>query len=136
MASYRTITIGARTQFVVKVSPEDYDFLMQWKWTYARSHGRWSGLIYARRSIKGPDGSNVTVLMHRVILIERMGIKPPSPRHEVDHSNGDSLDNRRINDRGRSQLRWLTPKENAANKHGIIAVPRLPDTAYEMEIPY
>jgi hypothetical protein len=35
MRDYRIITIGARTQFTVKVLPEDYDFLMQWKWTYA-----------------------------------------------------------------------------------------------------
>src|SRR5579862_4885499 len=99
MAAYRTITVGARTQFVVKVSPEDYDFLMQWKWTFARSHGPWSGLIYARRSIRAPDGSNETILMHRVIIVERMGLERPSDKHFVDHDNDDSLDNRRVNDR-------------------------------------
>lgn len=90
MRDYRTIVVGARTQYVVKVSPEDYDFLMQWKWTYAVSHPRHGGLVYARRSIRVGD-SNVTILMHRVIIIERMGLVRPSEKHFVDHENGDAL---------------------------------------------
>jgi hypothetical protein len=121
MLSYATMTIGARTQYVVKVSWEDYDFLMRWTWTYAVSHPRHGGLVYARRSVW--DGSqNVTVLMHRVI-IDRMGLKRPSKKHFVDHENGDSLDNRRVNDRGLQQLDWLTAKQNMANQRGIRAVP-------------
>ena len=123
MSAYATMTVGKRTQYEVKVSPEDLDFLLQWKWTYALSHGPWSGLVYARRSIKGADGSNVTVLMHRVILIERMGIARPSEQHFVDHENGHSLDNRRVNDEGLAQLQWLTPKENMAKRRGIRCVP-------------
>lgn len=72
----RTITVGARTQYVVKVSPEDYDFLMQWKWTFAVSHPGYGGLVYARRSERVGD-RNVTILMHRVILLERMQIERP-----------------------------------------------------------
>lgn len=116
-----TITVGRGDQFVVKVSAEDYDFLMQWPWTYARSHGKWSGLIYARRSIRCGD-SNVTILMHRVI-IDRMGIVRPSDKHFVDHDNGDSLDNRRVNDAGRAQLQWLTAKENTAKRLGVRNMP-------------
>jgi hypothetical protein len=122
---YRTITIGARTQYVVKVSPEDYDFLMQWPWTYAVSHPRHGGLVYARRSER-IDGRNVTILMHRVIMLERMGSERPSLKHFTDHENGDSLDNRRVNDRGLQQLRWLTAKENMANQRGIRAQPVVP----------
>jgi hypothetical protein len=92
-----TIIVGARTQYVVKVSSEDYDFLMQWKWTYAVSHPRHGGLVYARRSVS-EGGRNVTILMHRVIITERMGIERPSLKHFTDHENGDSLDNRREND--------------------------------------
>ncbi|MCS3725521.1 HNH endonuclease [Bradyrhizobium betae] len=120
-APYRTITVGARTQYVVKVSPEDYDFLMQWKWTYAVSH-QGGGLVYARRSIRSGD-ENVTILMHRVIITERMGEERPSLKHFVDHDNGDSLDNRRINDRSRAQLAWLTAKENMAKRVGHICRP-------------
>jgi hypothetical protein len=120
MNDWRTITIGARTQYVVKVSAEDYDFLMQWRWTYAVSH-KGGRLIYARRSIRCGDG-NVTILMHRVV-IERMGLERPSERHFVDHENGDSLDNRRVNDEELQQLRWLTPAENMANQRGVQSYP-------------
>ncbi|HYM31820.1 MAG TPA: HNH endonuclease [Candidatus Cybelea sp.] len=122
---YRTITIGARTQYVVKVSPEDYDFLMQWKWTYAISH-QGGALVYARRSERR-DGRNVTILMHRVIITKCMGLKRPSSRHFVDHWNGDSLDNRRIADCGRAQLRWVTPRQNMANQRGVINLPVAPE---------
>ena len=118
MPDYATITIGARTQYVVKVSWEDYDFLMQWSWTYAVSHPRHGGLVYARRSVREGD-RNVTILMHRVIILERMGLARLSEKHFTDHENGDSLDNRRENDRGMPQLRWLTNQENMANRRGI-----------------
>ena len=61
--------------------------------------------------------------MHRVIIIERMEIARPSPKHFVDHANGDSLDNRRFGDDGRPQLRWLTAKENMANQRGVRSWP-------------
>jgi hypothetical protein len=120
---YATITIGARTQYVVKVSHEDYDFLMQWTWTYAVSH-KGGGLVYARRSER-IEGRNVTILMHRLV-IKRMGFKRPSLRHFVDHWNGDSLDNRRLDDDGRRQLRWVTPQQNMANQRGVINLPVAP----------
>jgi hypothetical protein len=134
MSDYRTITVGARTQYVVKVSPEDYDFLMQFKWTYAVSH-KHGGLVYARRSIRVGD-NNKTILMHREV-IDRMGLPRPSDKHFVDHDNGDSLDNRRINDRDRAQLQWLTTQENNAKRLGIRAVPigghtAAPDPAAEI----
>ncbi|MBV9984483.1 hypothetical protein [Bradyrhizobium sp.] len=130
---YATITIGARTQYVVKVSWEDYDFLMQWPWTYAVSH-KGGGLVYARRSER-IDGRNATILMHRVV-IARMGLKRPSKKHFVDHWNGDSLDNRRIADDGRAQLRWVTPRQNMANQRGVINVPVAPKFQVVGEIPF
>ena len=125
MLPYATIIIGARTQYAVKVDWEDYDFLMQWKWTYAVSHPRHGGLVYARRSVR-EGGRNVTILMHRVIITERMGLPRPSDKHFTDHDNGDALDNRRRNDRGRPQLAWLTAKENMAKQYGIRSVPIVP----------
>jgi len=97
---------------------------MQWKWTYAVSH-KHGGLVYARRSVRSGD-QNVTILMHRVIITERMGLERPSDKHFTDHENGDSLDNRRINDRGLQQLQWLTAKENRAKQYGIRAQPVVP----------
>ncbi len=125
MQPHATIIVGARTQYVVKVDWEDYDFLMQWPWTFAVSHPRYGGLVYARRSIC-EGGRNVTLLMHRVIITERMGIARPSEKHFVDHDNGDALDNRRINDRELPQLQWLTAKENAAKRYGVRSHPVVP----------
>jgi len=131
MLPYATVIVGCRTQYVVKVSWEDYDFILQWPWTFAVSHPRHGGLVYARRSVREGD-RNVTVLMHRVIITERMGLVRPSEKHFVDHENGDALDNRRENDRGRQQLRWLTNKENAANRRGFINVPAI--AAYRSQL--
>lgn len=64
--------------------------------------------------------------MHRVIITECMGLKRPSERHFVDHDNGDSLDNRRVNDKGRPQLAWLTNKENMAKRYGVRSHPVVP----------
>jgi hypothetical protein len=122
MRSHATIIVGARTQYVVKVSLEDLDFLLQWPWTYAVSHPRHGGLVYARRS--GARGrpqrhaADAPGHHHRA-----HGLARPSDKHFVDHDNGDSLDNRRVNDAGRPQLRWLTAKENMANQRGIRAYP-------------
>jgi hypothetical protein len=136
MLPYATIIIGARTQYAVKVDWEDYDFLMQWKWTYAVSHPRHGGLVYARRSVR-EGGRNVTILMHRVIITERMGLKRPSEKHFTDHDNGDALDNRRRNDRGRAQLAWLTAKENMAKQYGIRSVPIVPSVRANLsDIPF
>lgn len=122
MRPYATVIVGARTQYVCKVDWVDYDFILQWPWTFAVSHPRHGGLVYARRSVREGD-RNVTVLMHRVIIIERMGLPRPSDKHFVDHDNGDSLDNRRINDAGRPQLAWLTNQENMAKRYGVRNVP-------------
>ena len=67
--------------------------------------------------------ATATLLMHRLIITERMGLQRPSDKHFVDHDNGDSLDNRRDNDLGRTQLAWLTNQENAAKRYGIRNVP-------------
>jgi hypothetical protein len=67
----------------------------------AVSHPQHGALVYARRSVREGD-RNVTLLMHRLIITERMRLERPSDRHFVDHENGDSLDNRRVNDRGLS----------------------------------
>jgi hypothetical protein len=125
MQPYATVIVGCRTQYVVKVDWIDYDFILQWPWTYAVSHPLHGGLVYARRSVREGD-RNVTVLMHRVIILERMKIERPSPKHFVDHDNGDSLDNRRENDAGRQQLAWLTAKENMAKQYGVRNHPVVP----------
>jgi hypothetical protein len=103
----REILCGRSRQFITRVSDVDYEYLTQWLWTFARSHKGNDTLIYIRRSISVRDENgvrrNVTILMHRVV-IERMGLVQPTPRHTVHHVDGDSLNNQRGN------LGWLSPK--------------------------
>jgi hypothetical protein len=82
---------------VALVDDEDYDNLMQYKWfsNYKKtSRGdNWSALGYVCKK---------TVLMHRFLL------QPPS-NLQIDHINGNGLDNRRAN------LRLATNQQNQAN---------------------
>lgn len=78
---------------VALVDDEDYEWLTQWKWHY-------SARGYAVRSCREPKPQSVR--MHRVIV-------GAEPSEEVDHINGDKLDNRRCN------LRKCTHAENMRN---------------------
>lgn len=88
------------------VSREDYDLLSQVSWQVHFSKSR----IYARTTKYGR--------MHRYIL-------QAPPHLQVDHKNGNSLDNRRSN------LRLATNLENSSNRgnlksskyRGVVLVP-------------
>jgi hypothetical protein len=77
---------------VALVDDEDYDALISMKWYYAEG--------YARRS--DPDRPGGIQFMHRLILNAPTGL-------QVDHINGDKLDNRRSN------LRLCTGSQNVRN---------------------
>ena len=71
----------------------DYDFLMQWKWKYNPSHPHSkSGYAMRNKNLGIIDGKRKWQVfrMHRVLM-------NPSVNMQVDHINGDSLDNRREN---------------------------------------
>lgn len=90
------------------VSYEDYAYLTQWVW-YANSYK--SGIYYAVRkqhfsTIIGKQ-KQTTILMHRVIM-ER--VLDYSDFEEVDHIDGDGLNN------CRSNLRPVTHKQNLENR--------------------
>jgi len=82
---------------VTLVDDEDYEFLSKWRW-YATKAGR---TYYARRTLYS-DGKRRPLYMHRLILGSRVG-------EEVDHKDGDGLNNQRSN------LRSCTCSQNAAN---------------------
>jgi hypothetical protein len=78
------------------VDDADYDWLNQWKW---RCNSTNNGFNYASRNENG-----MHVRMHRKIM------RLLDPHIEVDHINGDGLDNRREN------LRPCTRTQNNTNR--------------------
>lgn len=98
---------------VCKVSPEDYQFLIKWKWSYKRSEPKYHYAVYAKRSKSiykaGSREKTVSIYLHHIIL-QRMGLVRPTKKHTADHINNDSLDNRRGN------LRWATKRQQSRNQ--------------------
>lgn len=84
---------------VTRVDDDDYALLSQHRW-YARR--RRNGTYYAVRRGKVGDGTSKNIYLHRFLLT-------PADDQEVDHINGDTLDNRREN------LRACTRAQNARN---------------------
>lgn len=82
------------------VDDDDYEWLDQWKWYAHQSRYH----LYARRCFKQNEGGNTKgIFMHRQIL--------GSPENlQVDHVNGNGLDNQRVN------LRVATNGENQRNQ--------------------
>ena len=95
--SYRLISL-TRGQ-VAKIDPEDYECVNQFKWFADWSQGMHS--FYAKGRIG--DATTNPIRMHRFIM------NAPEDK-EVDHINGDTLDNRKAN------LRLCTQAENNRNR--------------------
>ena len=95
---------------IVLVDDEDYDFLAQYNW-HLSADG------YARRNSNKRDPNWIdkmhryTIWMHRVIL-DIHQIEIPQG-FEVDHINGQRLDNQKSN------LRVVTHRQNMMNGHAI-----------------
>lgn len=87
------------------VDEKDWYELKKYKW-----HAQWNGNkkgYYAVRSIPHPEkeGKQTTKYMHRSIMGLKFGDK-----RQVDHINGNTLDNRREN------LRVVSPRQNQENR--------------------
>ena len=109
----RTVPIGARGQYAVKVDARDYAWVTQWPWSFMRFSWRYGASIYARRCVRR-GGRNVTLCMHTEILIHRMGLPRP-PKHTGEHRDTNSLNNTRRN------LAWATRSEQSANQRQRIS---------------
>ncbi len=101
-----TRTIQLTRGQVATVDAADYPHLAQYKWHARLDHGSRGKLVqkyYAERNIRRSDGTRAQILMHRVIMGEPAGM-------DVDHRDGDGLNNRRQN------LRACTHKKNTQGK--------------------
>lgn len=92
---YRRRKGGPEVVGYAQVDDEDHDRLAKHKW-YLRKDG------YAGRN-EHPDGKTKTILLHRAVLDAPAGM-------QVDHIDGDKLNNRRSN------LRLVTPAQNQYNR--------------------
>lgn len=87
------------TQGKVSLVDDDmFEYLNQWKWCAAKNQGRW----YAIRS-EGTKPFQRTIRMHRVVI-------NPGPDTDVDHKDGNGLNNQRYN------LRECIHIKNSANR--------------------
>lgn len=111
------------------VDEVDYAWAIRWHW-HIKKQGKYaparkgSRKRYAFRQYHPPETHRAyrTSLYLHVEIMKRTGIEPPSPLHTiVDHRDGKSFDCRRHN------LRWATPKQNAANRNGKYAYEELPE---------
>lgn len=84
------------------IDAADAEKVLPFKWTTMKNCKPRRDMFYARRTIRLENGKQKTVLLHRFIL-------DAPPGFEVDHINGDSLDNRRCN------LRLATRSQNTCN---------------------
>jgi hypothetical protein len=82
---------------VALVDEDDFEMLSQWKWSANCDGG------YACRGFRSAFGHHARSYMHRTIML-------PDPGQQIDHINGDKLDNRRAN------LRICTNSQNGRNR--------------------
>ena len=95
----KLIDISTRTYpgVFAMVDDADFDALSQWKWSAEKRNGT----FYAIRSVRRPDGKKTTIRMHRQLVGNGV---------EVDHADGNGLNNQREN------LRPCSVAENQQNR--------------------
>lgn len=103
---------------VALVDDEDFEWLSQWKWCASRG----ATTFYAVRSTSRKTPPKRRIWMHRAI----MGVTDIAM--EVDHINGEGLDNRRANLRTAThqQNSWNVrrPRDNWSGFKGITRTPQ------------
>ena len=97
---------------IAVIDDEDYDLVAQFEWRVAyRRKTR-----YAARWVGSPGGTGTTELMHRLIA-------QPSPDVQIDHIDGDGLNNTRGNLRPATQTQNRRNRgKTSANKSGYKGV--------------
>lgn len=107
MSEVREIQLGGHKKtaknlgFIAVVDDDDYERISKYKWSLSIRKTR----MYAMRS-EGPRGNNKKYYMHREIINIEEGM-------DVDHINGNGLDNRKEN------LRVVSRQDNLRNMRNI-----------------
>lgn len=96
------------------VSPEDYPWVVQWRWCW--KHDLPTGKSYLRRAIgENQNGMRLrtwTLYLHMAVA-KRANLPRLTPYHKIlDHRDGDSTNNTRKN------LRFVTVSMNNRNRYG------------------
>ena len=88
-----------------KVTVDECDFieLSKHKWCAGCFGGKWYAVRYSKNSNKNSNSHGKIVFMHRQIMNVKKG-------KQIDHRNGDGLDNKREN------LRLSTQQQNVFNQ--------------------
>lgn len=94
-----SITIPLSQGMFVVIDADDLPLVEGYAWVAARRRHVW----YAIANVRQPHGGSTAVLMHRLILDAPKGM-------QVDHKDGDGLNNRRSN------IRLCTPSQNQQNR--------------------
>lgn len=90
---------------MVLVDDDDYETLMQFKWVYKKPGHRRTAYAVRGKIVGYEAGKKyTTIAMHRVIMRSPIG-------YEIDHINGNGLDNRKEN------LRIATRAQNQQNRN-------------------
>lgn len=86
-------------KYFAQVDDDDYDFLMQWRWSVVNTK---SGNLYAQRTTSSSEVNSGR--MHRVILQEN------NREIDIDHKDNNGLNNQKSN------LRRCSRSQNQMNK--------------------
>jgi hypothetical protein len=101
-----TISIPLTQGKYALIDEEDFALVSQYKWWARKSSSKNTVRWYVVRTIRLTDGRWIEQRLHRFLLHPPVGI-------DVDHVNGNVLDNRRCN------LRLATRSENSRNRHTV-----------------
>lgn len=112
--SWRRLDLSERRGDWCIVDADDWDWIVAHRWNVGW-HAKTPWKFYAKRNV-GP--ARLTVYLHREVMRRAEPDAAELGLH-VDHINGQSLDNRKVN------LRWVTPKVNGANRRRRAAIPPL-----------
>lgn len=98
----KRIDVSTRTYpgVFAMVDDADFEMLNQWKWSAEKRNGT----FYAIRSVHRSDGKKTTMRMHRQLVGNGV---------EVDHADGNGLNNQRVN------LRPCSVAENQQNRKRV-----------------